>query len=177
LFFLREVLVFFESLDGDLIPIGRVECVEKETPSGDIPRWLVRLTGGESVYVGLSGKRDLENIQLPSFAAAVGTYVLRVDDGQLFRSAVVGWAVGRSGHPMPITIDGINDGDDLEEYVSVLLPDGLVYRPDDGVRTLDEFERENGVVDVVITLDADTPGLAEMIEATNRTKAEEPLLA
>jgi hypothetical protein len=158
--------VFFHTIDGDLIPISRIQKIRDARADPREPRWIVELTGEEEVVIGLSAKTKFDTIPIASFPAAPGTEVLRVDEGQLFSYAVIGWVIPQEGNPMPVTIDGINDGSDCEEYLDVRLPDGRVYRPEEAVFTLEEFKRLKNVGDGVITLDPDrVPGLAELIEA------------
>lgn len=116
--------------------------------------------------IGVSAKTDLDNMPLASFPAAPGTKVLRVDDGQIFSYPVIGWVIPKSGNALPVTTDGINDGADGDEYLPVLFPDGMVYKPEEPAYSLEEFRRLHQVVDAVITLDPETvPGMAHFIEA------------
>ena len=162
--------MFFHTIDGDLIPISRIQRIREFGSDQRQPRWSVELAGNEEVVIGLSAKIKLDALPVASFPAAPGTEVLQVDDGQLFSYAVIGWVLPESGNPMPVTIDGINGGNDIEDYVDVLLPDGKVYRPEAPTYTLEEFKDLKSVHDAVIALDAnDIPGLADLI-ATHKTE-------
>lgn len=158
--------MFFETLDGDLIPVKRIQRIREARSEGRLLRWTVELTGDEEALIGLSTKTDLDNVPIASFAAAPGTSVLRVDAGQIYSYPVIGWVVPRSGNPLPVTPDGINDGGEGDEYLPTLFPDGIVYRPEDAPHTIEEFKRLHNVFEAVITLDPETvPGLAEELEA------------
>lgn len=159
-----EATLFFETLDGKLIAISRVKRVAEHDSEGRLSRWVVELDDGGEVLIGHHARRVLQYYSMASFPAAPGTVVLRAGDGRLFSYPVIGWVVPNDGKPLPVTIDGINDGQDHEDYVSVLMPDGRVYHPEAPVRSLKEFGDLHGVVDDVIVLDqATVPGLSEAL--------------
>lgn len=149
--------MFFETSDGDLVPISRISEISFLKKDGRAEIWRANLTDETTVEISGYTTAILRNIPLSAFAALPNTNVLTIGefDGRAAISSEIalGWAVLANGLIAPVTREGIVDGLQCNYYVQ--MPDDSVVGENESWTSYSEFRRANGVVDAVIHLPED----------------------
>ncbi len=147
--------MFFETIDRRLIPLSRIHIIHSARKAEN--QCLVELSEGDSVFIAEREKTRLENLSITTFPAHHGTKILHVDEEKknitIYEAAVIGWILPPHGPALPVTVDGINDGVDSDEYLPILHPGGSVTQYEEATwPDYESFRRHKGIVDGVIVL-------------------------
>jgi hypothetical protein len=133
---------FFEDQHGSLLPTSDIKRVYRQD-GGKSADWYAELENGNSHRLA---EGEYENLRRAgaSFAAATAEhFVLSVDfeaerNDPVFRIPIVGWLNCPELGPVPMTLEGVNNGE--REAPPVLFPNGQVHHPFMGLfDTIDEF--------------------------------------
>ena len=151
--------MFFETTDDVWIPVVEIVDIGPEFSRGDRTVRSVNLKNGEAVLVGSFWAKRLTSYPIASFAAQPETHLLHVyaENGvnMMSSSPVVGWVVLADGSAYPVTPDGINNGESLDDPLPILTPDETVTIPlDRSWPSLTEFKQAKNVVDGILDLSA-----------------------
>jgi hypothetical protein len=121
--------MFFRATNGNTYPVSAITKMETpyreagEPNRGPLSTAIIHL--GEELYV-TAHQIEVDRIRsqpVASFAAPPGTFLVSVEDGEVERKPIIGWAVSTED-VRPILVHGIFD-DPEEEWV-VQTPDGSV---------------------------------------------------
>jgi hypothetical protein len=120
---------FFEDSGGTLHPISDIERVYREDQGLDRAYWA-ELRNGNTHRLAPGEFENLRHSSAPFTSAAADHYALSVDferdaNDPVVRTPVIGWLISPEFGPMPVTLDGLNDG--LAETPAVLFPNGQVH--------------------------------------------------
>jgi hypothetical protein len=121
--------MFFRAKNGTTYPVAAITKMETpyrkagEPINGPLSDVIVHL--GEEFFV-LTRQLDVDRIlstPITSFPSAPGTFLISVEDDEVEKKPIIGWAVSAQD-VRPIMVYGVFD-DPEEEWV-VLTPDGTV---------------------------------------------------
>ena len=126
--------MFFETTDDLLYPVARIRCIgrPRKHPKGYADIHTVDLDDTQ-VEIFATELERLRNHPLAMVAAAPDTFIVKLlaevdgNNPEIFKTPVVAWAVNSRGETMPVTVDGVNDGN--QESHAILLPSGQVQEP------------------------------------------------
>ncbi|MFC3442748.1 hypothetical protein ACFOKF_16355 [Sphingobium rhizovicinum] len=122
---------FFQDTKGRWYPVERIKRIlpPRQAEGAKPETSRVELDGDDTVEIY---PYDLDRIQQGAFQimpAAAGTYYLYAGDTrdeEVYRVAIIAWALCYDGQVRPVTIDGVNDNF-IGNADTVLLPDGRVH--------------------------------------------------